>query len=247
MAWFEEVFNEDYDRIYMHTFTDKRNRAEAEFIESALNLPLKSEILDLACGHGRHALILAQKGYKITGIDLSQRFIKIAQDEAKRRQLGCKFEAGDMRKLAYRSRFDGAYCYFTSFGYFSHLENVKVLETVARTLRKGGRFLLDTVNREWVLQEIEAQPRRWEELGPDFVYLEDVSFNARTSRIHARRIVLEGATRREISSDLRLYSLSELEELIERIGMKVLSAFGGKDRSPFSVSSHRMIIVSEKG
>jgi SAM-dependent methyltransferase len=246
MTWFEEVFNEDYDRIYLHTFTEARNRAEAEFIESALNVPAGSELLDLACGHGRHALILAQRRFKVTGLDLSERFVKMAREEAKRRQLDARFDVGDMRKLPYKNMFDGVYSYFTSFGYFPHRENVKVLEGVARALHKGGKFLLDTANREWLLHQVEAQPRRWDELDHDYVYLDDVSFNARTSRVHGRRIVLDAGQRRELAFDLRVYSLAELEELIESVGMKIVSTYGDRDRSPFSISSRRMVIVSER-
>lgn len=246
MAWYEEAFNADYDRIHMHSFTEERNTAEADFIESVLSISPGSEMLDLACGHGRHALILSARGYKVTGLDLSERFVKLAQAEAKRRKLEAVFEVGDMRKIPYKSKFDGVYCYFTSFGYFPHRENVKTLEAVARSLGKGGRFMLETANRDWLLRQIEAQPRRWEEISPDFLYLEDTGFNARTSRITTRRIVVEGTDRRELNFDLRLYALAELEDLIELAGMKIVSTYGGRDRSPFSISSHRMVILSEK-
>lgn len=246
MAWFEDVFTQDYDRIYFPTFTEERNKREAGFIESTLGVPAGSEMLDLACGHGRHALLFAARGYRVTGIDLSERFIRKAQAEAARRELAVQFEVRDMRQLAYKNKFDGIYCYFSSFGYFSHRENVKVLEQVATDLKSGGRFLLESINRDWLLHRIEAQPRRWEEIEPGFLYLEDVSFNARTSRIHTRRIVLDGTERREYNFDMRIYSISELEELIESVGMKIDTALGNLDSSPFSVSSHRMIIVSEK-
>ena len=246
MAWYEDAFTEDYDRIYMHTFTDERNRGEAEFIESSLDAPPDSEILDVGCGHGRHALVLAEQGYKVTGVDLSGRFIRMAEEEAKRRRLEAHFEVGDMRKLSYKDNFEGVYSYFTSFGYFPHRENIKVLEGVARALRKGGRFLLDTVNRDWILHQIEAQPRRWDEVDPDYLYLDDVSYNARTSRVHGRRIVIDRGIHREFTFDLRVYSLSELEELIESVGMRIVSTYGGRDRSPFSISSRRMVIISER-
>ncbi|MBZ5554265.1 MAG: class I SAM-dependent methyltransferase [Acidobacteriia bacterium] len=246
MAWYEDAFTEDYDRIYMHTFTDERNRSEAEFIESALGAPADSEILDLACGHGRHALILAEQGFKVTGLDLSERFIRMAEEEAGRRHLEVHFEVGDMRRLTYKNNFEGVYSYFTSFGYFPHRENIKVLEGVARALHKGGKFLLETVNRDWILHQIEAQPRRWDELEQDYLYLDDVSYNARTSRVHGRRIVIDRGVHREFSFDLRVYSLSELEELIESVGMKIVSTYGGRDCSPFSISSRRMVIISER-
>jgi SAM-dependent methyltransferase len=152
----------------------------------------------------------------------------------------------DMRRLSFRNQFHGVYCYSTSFGYFSHAENIKVLEGVTQALKPGGRFLLDTLNREWELQQIGAQPRRWEQIESNYYHMDDASFNARTSRIHSRRIVLDASTRRDYDIDLRLYSLSEVEDLLESSGMKIISTYGGRDASPFSVSSHRMVIVSEK-
>jgi SAM-dependent methyltransferase len=246
MAWYEDVFNEDYDRIYMHTFTEERNREEADFIESTLSVSPGSELLDLACGHGRHALLLSKRHYPVTGVDISRRFIQMAQAEAARQGLPAAFEVQDMRRLSFRDRFHGAYCYSTSFGYFPHAENIKVLEGVTQALKPGGRFLLDTLNREWELQQIEAQPRRWEQIESNYYHLDDASFNARTSRIHSHRIVLDASTRRDYDIDLRLYSLSEVEDLLESSGMKIISTYGGRDGSPFSVSSHRMVIVSEK-
>ncbi|MDD5543737.1 MAG: class I SAM-dependent methyltransferase [Acidobacteriia bacterium] len=245
MEWFEHAFNEDYDRIYMHTFTPERNTGEAQFIKSGLNLAKGSKVLDIACGHGRHALLLGAD-FKMTGVDLSERFIAMAQEAAKRLKSNARFEVGDMRRLKFKNEFDGAYCYFTSFGYFPHRENVTALNNVSKALRKGGRFLLETANRDWHLHRVEAQPRRWEEITPGYLYLEDASFNARTGRIHTRRIIIDGAERRELEFDYRLYSLAEIEDMIERAGMRIVSTFGGRDRLPFSISSPRMIIVSEK-
>lgn len=246
MAWYEDAFKSDYDRIYFHTFTQERNRGEAEFIASTLGVLPGSDLLDVACGHGRHTVILAERGYRVTGIDLNPRFIAMAQAEAQRRKLSVHFEVRDMRALAYRDQFAGVYCYFTSFGYFSHRENAQVLEAVAQALRREGKFLIETLNRDSVLHRIEAQPRRWEQVSPDFLYLEDSSFNARTGRIHTHRIILEGNARRELDFDLRLYSLSEMEEMIEASGMRVTAALGERDGSPFSVSSRRRFITSEK-
>lgn len=246
MAWYEEVFNEDYDRVYMHTFTDARNHAEADFIESTLSVPPASELLDLACGHGRHALLLSKRHYAVTGVDLSRRFIQMAQAEAARQGLAAAFEVQDMRHLSFRDRFRGVYCYSTSFGYFSHAENVKVLNGVTQALKPGGRFLLDTLNREWELQQIGAQPRRWEQIESNYYHMDDTSFNARTSRIHSHRIILDASSRRDYDIDLRLYSLSEVEDLLESNGLKIIATYGDRDGSPFSISSHRMVIVSEK-
>ena len=68
--WFEEVFDEDYLRTLPFMRADQTLR-EVEFISDALRLGAGAEILDIACGYGRHAIELVQRGYNVTGLDLS--------------------------------------------------------------------------------------------------------------------------------------------------------------------------------
>ena len=71
MNWYEELFNPDYDRVYCPAFTPERNASEADFLESVLLMPKGGQVLDVACGHGRHAIELAKRGYQVMGIDLN--------------------------------------------------------------------------------------------------------------------------------------------------------------------------------
>jgi SAM-dependent methyltransferase len=245
MVWYEELFNKDYDRVHFPTFTAERNSSEVDFIVSVSRIPQGGQVFDVACGHGRHALELAKRGYQVVGLDLSARFIEMARQSAREAQLtNVEFLTGDMRESYFINRFDTALSYYTSFGYFSDEENLKVLDNVAQSLLKGGTFLLETVNRDWTIHKIENQPHRWEEIEPDFFMLEDIGFNAHTSRIHTRRIILEKDQRRTMEYDIKLYTHSELEDLLEKVGLQVVATYGGKDLSPYSVSSPRMAIVS---
>jgi SAM-dependent methyltransferase len=247
VAWYEELFDQDYDRVYFPTFTAERNSAEADFIEAVLQIPQGGQVFDLACGHGRHSLELAKRGYSLLGLDLSSRFIEMAKQSLKENNLtNAEFIVGDMRESYFLNRFDACYCYFTSFGYFQDEENQKVLNSVASALVKGGMFLLETVNRDWTIHKVEHQPRRWDEVEPDFFLLEDISFDAHTSRIHTKRIIFDKAQRRTMQYDIKLYTHAELEDMLERGGLQVVSTFGGKDRSPYAVSSPRMVIISKK-
>ena len=247
MAWYEELFNEDYDRVYFPTFTAERNTAEVDFIEAVLQIPKEGQVLDLACGHGRHSLELAKRGYSVLGMDLSPRFIEMAKQSAQENALSnLEFIVGDIRESYFVNRFDAAFSYFTSFGYFLDEENQRVLDNVAKALLKGGMFLLETVNRDWTIHKVENQPRRWDEVETDFFLLEDISFNAHTSRIHTKRIIFDKGQRRSMEYDIKLYTHAELEDMLERVGLQVVATFGGKDRSAYSVSSPRMVIASKK-
>jgi len=70
--WYQEFFGEDYLRMYALTLWSERTAREVEGIVRLLGLPPGSSILDLCCGHGRHAIPLAQSGYRVTGQDLCQ-------------------------------------------------------------------------------------------------------------------------------------------------------------------------------
>src|SRR5262249_13089509 len=88
--WFEEVFDEDYLRTLPFMRADQTLR-EVEFISDALRVAPGAEILDIACGYGRHAIELVQRGYNVTGLDLSLPLLLRAADESKRRSLSVNF------------------------------------------------------------------------------------------------------------------------------------------------------------
>ncbi|MCL6495484.1 MAG: class I SAM-dependent methyltransferase, partial [Ignavibacterium sp.] len=94
--WFVDWFNTDeYLSVYKH-----RNEKDAEchikFLLSKINLPSNASILDLACGSGRHSILLAKQGYYVTGVDLSDRLLKEAVKSAKAENLDIKFIKADM-------------------------------------------------------------------------------------------------------------------------------------------------------
>ena len=148
--WFEEIFDEDYLRT-LPFMTPEQTMREVAFIEASLEATPGAEILDVGCGYGRHAIELVQKGLIVTGLDLSLPLLIKAADDAQRRSVSVNFVHADMRELPFDRKFDGAYCMLTSFGYFDEDANLKVAEGVARALKPGGRFLLDIVNRDYVV------------------------------------------------------------------------------------------------
>ena len=85
------------------------------------------------------------------GIDLSLPLLIRAADESQRRALSVNFVHADMREMAFDSQFDGAYSFLTSFGYFDEETNLKVAASIYRALKPGGRFLLDTINRDYIV------------------------------------------------------------------------------------------------
>ena len=243
--WFEEVFDEDYLRTLPFMRADQTLR-EVEFIADALRVGPGAEILDIACGYGRHAIELVQRGYNVTGLDLSLPLLLRAADESKRRSLSVNFVHADMREMAFEKQFDGAYSMLTSFGYFDEDTNLRVAERIGRALKPGARFLLDVVNRDYVVSDLPV--RVWWE-GTGCVVLEEVDFNFHTSRIVTHRsIVFEDGRQLEQEISVRAYSLHEIGRLLRQAGFRVMDVSGGlATRGQFFGNvSRSLLIVAEK-
>ena len=243
--WFEEVFDEDYLRTLPFMRADQTLR-EVEFISEALRVGPGAEILDVACGYGRHAFELVQRGYNVTGLDLSLPLLLRAAEESKRRALPVKFVQGDMREMEFEKQFDGAYSMLTSFGYFDEDTNLRVAERIGRALKPGARFLLDIVNRDYVVSDLPV--RVWWE-GTGCVVLEEVDFNFHTSRIVTHRsIVFEDGRQVEQEISVRAYSLHEIGRLLRQAGFRVMDVSGGlTTRGQFFGSvSRSLLVVAEK-
>src|SRR5207237_6807952 len=115
-----------------------------DFVVSALELAPGARVLDLACGHGRHSARLARRGFDVTGLDVSASSLELARET----EPAAEYVEGDMRELPFEdASFDAAINLFTAFGYFDdEAADQRVLHEVARVLRSGASFLLDTVH-----------------------------------------------------------------------------------------------------
>lgn len=245
-TWFRDVFTEEFLRTVPRNI-DTTTERDARFINRALSLQKDSRILDLACGYGRHAIALAPRGYEIVGLDLSMTLLQRALSDAQRRNLLIKFVHGDMRSMNFNEIFDGAYLWQTSFGYFDDVTNFKVLQGVARALKQGGRFVMDVVNRDYVIAEVPG--RCWWE-GHECIFLEEFDFDFSASVLHTKRsfIYEDGSPPLEQNSYVRLYGLHELLQLFKSAGLRVLDVSGEVHQNTrfLGPASSRIIITAEK-
>lgn len=242
---FEAVFEpDDYLYFYEDALTEERTKKEIEFLERELELDTAMEILDLACGHGRHANRLAELGYDVTGVDISQKFLEIAKEDARKKGVKVNFVKEDMRKISFKEEFDRIILLFTSFGYFEDDDNFMVLKNVSNALKPGGLFCFDTFNRDAFLKNF--LPYIVMEKGNDLM-IERNTFESITGRVYNRRIVIRNGTRKDKPFFVRLYNPTEIGDLLSRTGLTIYKIYGDWDAKPFTTESRRMIIIAKKG
>jgi SAM-dependent methyltransferase len=233
--------------VYAYQFNEQRARQEAGFVLSALDLKAGQHVLDLCCGQGRHAVKLAAAGCAVTGLDLSQKYLDLAQAGA--RDAGVELETvrADMREIPFEGRFDAVVNMFSSFGYLeSEAEDAKVLSAVERALKPGGRLLIDLLNREWVIANYEEKD--WHEGADGTLYLERRHFDLESSRNHVTfTVITPDGDQREIGGHhIRLYTLREIRGLLSSAGLNFERAYGGFEGEDYSIGSRRMIIIACK-
>ncbi len=244
MEWWQSFFDETTAQIMFHEEAWQRAEQNCDALVSLLGLQPSAKILDLACGPGRFAIPLAKRSFRVVGLDISEVYLEQGRAKAKEQGLEIEFIRGDMRAIPFENEFDAVINLFTSFGYFEREEDhLQVLKEVRKSLKPGGRFLLELQNRDWLIKNF--RPRDWREY-PNFFVLEEITMNFERNRIESRWIVLRGAERKEYTLSLRVFTLAELLELFAQAGLKVLGYYGGLRQEPWSVEARRLAIVAER-
>ncbi len=244
--WYKTFFGEDYLRIY-DFLTPERTEREVEGIINLLALPPGSSILDLCCGHGRHAIALAKRGYQVTGQDLSEVFLHHAQVEAEAQGVEIRWIQSDMRSIPFESEFDAVINIFTAFGYLENEEeDQKVLQQVYKSLKTDGLFLLETMHREALLRNFA--PHEIARHTDGLIVLEERNFDLLTSHCDVQVTMLHLDGQRSCyNHSLRMYTLTELVHMLAAAGLQVQTYYGGLDGSKLSLASRRLVVVSLKG
>jgi len=157
-----------------------------------------------------------------------------------------KFVEGDMRRLRFTNAFDAAISMFTSFGYFDGPEEDReVLRGIARALHPRGKFLMEMFNRDSLVASLPNQS--WQARDDGTVVLEDASFDLLRGRFETRQVILDRKGTREFTASVRAYTLAELKEMLDSVGLSLHRVLGGLDLSPYTARSRRMVLYAVKG
>jgi SAM-dependent methyltransferase len=239
--WFEEFFGKDY----IAADCQPNTLLESKFIKEVLSLKKGMNLLDTACGYGRHMLPLLKKGIGVVGCDLSG----IMLTEAKKKLVSCGIENPklincDNRDLPFEETFDCACNMFNSFGYFdSEEDNFRVLKSVATALKPGGLFLIDLTNRDYMIRNFSEKD--WFEKDGTYI-LEKRTFDPIKNRTEIDVIIIDKQGKRDYHHSIRVYTFTELSMLLEAAGFFVADVFGGFDFEEFEPRNGRMLVISGK-
>jgi SAM-dependent methyltransferase len=246
MKWYEDLYNRQiYFDLYAEEDTQLAGREVACLIK-LLQLTPGQSILDVCCGYGRHALVLARKGYHATGIDLSPKQITAAKKRADEEGLRVNLIVGDAREMAFQRKFDIAINLFTSFGFFEdEADHLQMLDRIASATAPSGLFLLDLWNREKMLQGLI--PREIEEREDGIIIEKQWDFDAYRGRFNWQNtVVYPGGKSVRWQQSVRAFTLVELKNLLQEVGFKLEKVFGNWDGGAYTPESPKMITIARR-
>ncbi len=234
--WYANWFNTPY----YHILYKERDHTEAKLLMdnlvNYLNIDKDSQILDLACGKGRHSVYLNSLGYKVTGADLSEESIKEAK---KYESETLHFKVHDMRH-ALPNKYDIIFNLFTSFGYFDDDEdNYQTLLAIHNSLAENGLACVDFMNVDYVIENLIKSETK---------HIEGIDFHIKryTTKTHiCKEISFNDKNETFLFTEkVRILRLSDFEEMMQKAGIYLLDVFGDYKLQKFNIKhSPRLLMI----
>ena len=241
--WYKDWFNSPYYDILYY----KRNEHEAAAFIKLLLSYLKpkegSYMLDVACGKGRHSRVLAENGFDVTGIDISNNAITAAKEYETDK---LHFFWHDMRLPFFINYFDFAFNFFTSFGYFhTDREHNNAIRTIAQSLKNNGLFVIDYLNVHYAKDHLVKS---------ETTTLDDIPFHIsrwQDDTHFFKQIQIEKPGRHDLkhlyTEKVAKFTLGDFTDMLAYQDMQVQEVFGDYQLGSYNVrKSPRMIIVAKK-
>jgi SAM-dependent methyltransferase len=243
--WFED---EEFWALYAPIMFDEDRWAEVPTVVDALErlvgMAPGAAVLDACCGPGRHSLELASRGYRVTGIDITEAYLEAARESAAAWGLGGRavFLRADIRDFSVRRRFDLAINLYTSFGYFAKAEeDLRALRRLRAALRPGGALVLEMRGKETAARDFvkaESFERGGWEVRTEYSIVGD------WEGLRNRWVLSRGEVAADRSFVLRLYSGVELKAALSAAGFSRVAIMGGLDGAPYDESAESLVALA---
>jgi SAM-dependent methyltransferase len=253
--WFEDFFHGITLDLWRKAIPPEHTKAEAEFLIKVLHCKPGAHVLDVPCGNGRLSFELARRGYRVTGVDISEEFIEEAQNATTALDpvatapgtdlpTPVEFILGDMRTIEGEAIYDAAFCFGNSFGFMEYPAMEKFLSGVARALKPGACFVVNTgMAAESVLPDFEEQSCH--EIGDMSIEIKE-RYNAADSCVDSEYIFERNGEKESRFAKHWIYTAAEIWRMLERAGFKVLDGYGSLKLEPFKLGSRELFVVAER-
>jgi ubiquinone/menaquinone biosynthesis C-methylase UbiE len=243
--WWESYFDAQYLLEYEPIFSPSRDRADVSRLIEILGLAAGERVLDVPCGQGRHAHLLAEAGFDVTGLDYSKHLLDVAKKRGTSENL--RYVQGDMRALPdkWTGSFAAVLNLFTSFGFFlDPQDDVRAMREFARVLEPNGVLIWHGGSRDGVMAKFLS--RDWWKSEDGTMIAHERTFDPLSGILSIRSHWNGTKASGEREHRIRLYTATRLAEICQSAGLIVEEAYDGWSDAPLTRRSSEMLLVARK-
>ncbi|MEF8835268.1 MAG: methyltransferase domain-containing protein [Candidatus Thermoplasmatota archaeon] len=244
--WFEdETFWEEFKQILFSEERVRKTPYQVDRFVDLLDLRKGDKILDQCCGIGRHSLELARRGYEVTGVDITEKYLEGARKKARKEGLDVEFVKADIREFRRDDFYDACINFYTSFGYSQDEdENIGVIENVHSSLKPKGEFLLDVMGRE-VLDKVYTEEDLWRI--EDGYFKEERKIREDLDMLESNwKLIKDDGEVKEHKFMYKLYTEEELKDILREVGFREIEIYGDLDGASYDEDASRLIALAQK-
>lgn len=242
--WYRTFFQGIVLDFWAKAIPDEQTRLEADFLVEALRLKPGCGVLDLPCGLGRHSIELASRGYLLTAADQSEEAIARTCKRAAAEGATIQTVTVEMQDISWKQAFDAAFCLGNSFGYLTREGNSKFLKAVARALKPGARFAMDSgAVAESAFPNM--RDREWSRFD-DILFLEENHYHELEGRMETHYSFVRKGKSTTRTAWQCIYTLRELRETMEDAGLHPEHFYQSLNLDSYEYGSPYVLVVAER-
>jgi len=238
-------FDGYYKDIWRQIFPEKTTLAEVDFIINDGKLSPGNYVLDMMCGYGRHSLELARKGMKVTAIDNLLDYISEIQKKTSEEKLDIDSQCEDVLEMQLNRQYDAVICMGNSLQFFNEEDILRLLSNIVGHLKPGGKLYINT----WSIAEIamkDFKEKSWSRFG-ELLFLTESKLLFHPTRMETKSIIITDSGEREEKTAVDfIYSISEMEGMLNKTGFQLNEIYSIPGKKQFTVGEPRAYIVAEK-
>ena len=254
--WYENFFHGIALDLWRKAIPLKQTKVEADFLGKMLACGRGAHLLDVPCGNGRLSFELAKRGFRVTGVDISKEFIEEARTmqaalfnpsadaDGTDFSVQLEFLLGDMSHIEGKAIYDGGFCFGNSFGFLEYADMEKFLAGVARALKPGTRFIIETgMAAESVLPKFEEETV---DQIADITVTTREQYLAEESCIDSEYIFERNGQTESRKAKHWIYTVAEIRRMLERAGFVVLHFYGSLKSEPYKLGSWELFVIAQR-
>lgn len=242
--WYETFFRGINCEMWEKAITPEWTNAEVAFVQDMMNLPAGASILDMPCGTGRHSVMLARKGFKLTSVDISDEFISGLKKLVESERLPVNVMHANSLSVQLNSMYDGAFCLGNCFGYFGHEGMLAFIQKVAAALKTGARWIIHSglMAESFLTKFIKAKTHEL----PGLTMHINNDYDEWNSCLLTTLTYTKAGKEEVHRFKHHVYTIAEVIRLLNSYHLKTIALYSSSDKETFYLGDAQVYLVAEK-